>query len=54
MIGDTVFDAKCAQSIGARSLAISSGACTAKELSELNPTWLVPNMNKVQVRMIME
>jgi phosphoglycolate phosphatase len=54
VIGDTVFDVKCAQSIGARSLAISSGACTAEELSELNPTWLVPNMNKVQVRMIME
>lgn len=53
IIGDTVFDVACAQSIGARSLAVCSGSCSSEELSKHNPTWLAPNLNKIQVRTIL-
>ena len=53
IVGDTVFDIACAQSIGARSLAVCSGAYSNEELSACNPTWLVPNLNKIQVRTIL-
>lgn len=54
IVGDTVFDVTCAQSIGARSLAVCSGSCTAEELSSHNPTWVAPNLNKIQVRTILD
>ena len=53
IVGDTVFDIACAQSIGARSLAVCSGAYSNEELSACKPTWLVPNLNKIQVRTIL-
>ncbi len=44
VIGDTPHDVRCARAIGARAVAVSSGFCSAEELSAAEPDVLVESL----------
>ena len=47
VIGDTPFDIACARAIGARALAVATGAYSIEELSPHSPDWLAEDLSKV-------
>jgi phosphoglycolate phosphatase len=47
VIGDTPHDIRCARAIGARVLAVASGGATTKELSAMQPDWLVDDLRQI-------
>lgn len=48
VIGDTPLDVACARSIGARSLAVASGAHTLEQLTAHNPTWAAASLQEIE------
>jgi len=50
VIGDTPHDITCAKSIGARSLAVATGAHSVGELRGLQPTWVVAELGEARAR----
>lgn len=48
VIGDTPADVKCAQAINARCLAVATGGSTVEELKQHQPTWAVPDLQRVR------
>lgn len=53
VIGDTPLDIACAQSIGAKVLAVGTGEYGAAELSRLGPTWAVDHVGQLEVREVL-
>ena len=49
VIGDTPRDVQCARFIGARMLAVSSGASSREELESHKPDWVVEDLQNVSV-----
>jgi phosphoglycolate phosphatase len=49
VIGDTPLDIACAKSIKAKTLAVASGGHSLDELREHEPTWAVPDLQKVNI-----
>lgn len=47
VIGDTPFDIRCAQTIGARSLACCTGGCSEEELRDAGATWVLDDLADV-------
>lgn len=43
VLGDTPWDVRCAQAIGARSIAVATGIFTVEQLAADNPDLVVPN-----------
>ena len=48
VIGDTVHDVVCAQSIGAYAVAVATGGATAEELAEAKPDLLLEDLTKTK------
>lgn len=53
VIGDTPLDVSCAQSIGAKVLAVGTGEYSREELAKLNPTWAVDHVGQIEVRTVL-
>lgn len=53
VIGDTPLDIACAQSIGAKVLAVGTGEYSSAELAKLNPTWSVAHVGQVDVHTVL-
>jgi phosphoglycolate phosphatase len=53
VIGDTPLDIACAQSIGARVLAVGTGNYTSAELNRHAPTWSVDHIGLITVREVL-
>lgn len=49
VIGDTPMDVRCAEAIGAKSLAVCTGGATRGELERCRPTLLVNDLTEVTV-----
>jgi phosphoglycolate phosphatase len=49
VIGDTPLDISCAQSIGAKVLAVGTGEYSRAELAKSNPTWSVDHVGQLEV-----
>ena len=49
IIGDTPADIHCAQSIGARVLAVATGSYTEAQLAEHHPTFLAPDLTNLSL-----
>ena len=47
VIGDTPLDVRCAQHIGAKTLAVATGGAKWEELKPAHPDWLVEDLTKV-------
>ena len=47
VIGDTPLDISCAQSIGARVLAVGTGEYKKDQLMEYKPTWSVEDVRQI-------
>ena len=47
VVGDTPLDVQCAKAIGAKSLAVATGAATLQTLRDSGPTWAVTNLNEI-------
>jgi phosphoglycolate phosphatase len=47
VIGDTHLDIRCARAIGAKVLAVATGAYTVPELKLHNPDWAVENLSGI-------
>ncbi len=52
VIGDTPLDIDCAAAIGARTLAVATGASSLDELRSHRPTWAVKDLEQVGVEQI--
>ena len=52
VVGDTPRDIECAQSIGARVLAVATGGFALDQLTSHRPTWAVENLARVKVEEI--
>jgi phosphoglycolate phosphatase len=50
VIGDTPLDINCAQSIGARVLAVATGIYKLDDLRQHNPTWAVESLERISPR----
>src|SRR5437016_6073372 len=46
VIGDTPLDVRCAQHIGAKTLAVATGGAKLEELKLAHPDWLVEDLTK--------
>jgi phosphoglycolate phosphatase-like HAD superfamily hydrolase len=53
VIGDTPLDIACAQSIGAKVLAVGTGEYSAAELEKTGPTWAVDHVGQLDVRVLL-
>jgi phosphoglycolate phosphatase len=53
VIGDTPLDVKCAQSIGAKCLAVATGIHSRGQLAESRPTWAVDHLEEISVREVL-
>ncbi len=47
VVGDTPLDVACAKAIGARSLAVATGASSVSDLLVHTPTWAVEHLGKI-------
>jgi len=47
VIGDTPLDIRCARAIGAKVLAVATGASTVEELKRHEPDWAVANLSEM-------
>lgn len=52
VIGDTPFDIRCAEFIGAKILAVATGGSKYNELKPLAPNWLVHDLTQISAREI--
>jgi phosphoglycolate phosphatase-like HAD superfamily hydrolase len=52
VVGDTPFDVRCAEFIGAKILAVATGGSKYHELKPLAPNWLVHDLTHVTAREI--
>jgi phosphoglycolate phosphatase-like HAD superfamily hydrolase len=52
VVGDTPFDIRCAEFIGARILAVATGGSKYHELQPLAPNWLVKDLTHIAAREI--
>jgi phosphoglycolate phosphatase len=50
VIGDTVHDVECGNSIGAKVLAVATGGAKLAELRQHTPTWAVQDLREVSAR----
>ncbi len=50
VIGDTPIDIRCARSIGAKMLGVTTGGATDDELKAHGPDWLVQNLTQVTAK----
>ena len=50
VIGDTERDIQCAQAIGARVLAVATGAYTVSELESFEPDWVTEDLTQINPR----
>lgn len=48
LIGDTPHDLRCAQAIGARSIAVATGGYSLSELAGYRPTLLLPDLKQFE------
>ncbi len=48
IIGDTPHDVACGNAIGARTIAVATGAFTVEQLAALNPTRVFPDLSDTQ------
>ena len=46
VIGDTPLDVKCAQAIGAKTLAVATGSYTLEQLKASQPTWVMEDLRE--------
>jgi phosphoglycolate phosphatase-like HAD superfamily hydrolase len=53
VIGDTPLDILCAQSIGAKVLAVGTGEFGRAELAKTNPTWAVDHVGQIEMRTLL-
>lgn len=53
VIGDTPLDIACAQSIGAKVLAVGTGEFGRAELAKTNPTWAVDHVGQIEMRTLL-
>jgi phosphoglycolate phosphatase len=47
VIGDTPLDIRCARAIGAKVLAVATGAYSVGQLQEHNPDWAVEDLSRI-------
>ncbi|HEY3761245.1 MAG TPA: HAD hydrolase-like protein [Verrucomicrobiae bacterium] len=52
VVGDTPFDVRCAEFIGAKILAVATGGAKHHELKPLAPNWLVRDLTEISAREI--
>ena len=52
VVGDTAFDVRCAEFIGAKILAVATGGAKYHELKPLAPNWLVHDLTRISAREI--
>jgi phosphoglycolate phosphatase-like HAD superfamily hydrolase len=52
VVGDTPFDVRCAEFIGAKILAVATGGSKYQELKPLAPNWLAHDLTRIDVREI--
>jgi phosphoglycolate phosphatase len=50
VVGDTPFDIRCAEFIGAKILAVATGGAKHHELKPLAPNWLVRDLTQISAR----
>ena len=50
VIGDTERDIQCARAIGARVLAVATGANTVSELESFGPDWVTEDLAQINPR----
>ena len=50
VIGDTPFDIRCAQAIGARALAVATGGARLADLRDHQPDWAIPDLRAITAR----
>ncbi len=50
VVGDTPFDIRCGQFIGAKILAVATGGASHDELKRHSPDWLVEDLTQISVR----
>ena len=50
VIGDTERDIQCARAIGARVLAVATGAYTVSELESFGPDWVTEDLTQINTR----
>jgi len=50
IIGDTPLDIACAEEIGAKMLAVATGAYYLPELQGHSPTWAVEDLRKINAK----
>lgn len=53
VIGDTPLDVACAQSIGAKVLAVGTGEYGPADLAKSNPTWAVDHVGQIELRTLL-
>ncbi len=53
VIGDTPHDIRCARAIGAKTLAVLTGAGSRGQLGANKPDWLVEDLGRVEVRKLL-
>lgn len=53
VIGDTPLDIACAQSIGAKAVAVGTGNFTKHELGQHRPAWAVDHIGQLPVREVL-
>jgi phosphoglycolate phosphatase-like HAD superfamily hydrolase len=54
VVGDTPFDVRCGQFIGAKTLAVATGGAKLEELKKSKPDWAVADLTRVTAREICE
>jgi phosphoglycolate phosphatase-like HAD superfamily hydrolase len=53
VLGDTPLDISCAQSIGAKVLAVATGEFNRAKLLESNPTWAVDDVRQIEAETLL-
>lgn len=46
LVGDTVYDVRCGQAIGAKTVGVCTGGNTRKELEDAGATWVIDDLTR--------
>jgi phosphoglycolate phosphatase-like HAD superfamily hydrolase len=52
VVGDTPYDIRCGQAIGARVLAVATGGATLEDLKSCQPDWAVEDLTRVSAEQV--
>jgi phosphoglycolate phosphatase-like HAD superfamily hydrolase len=48
VVGDTPLDIRCGRAIGAKVLAVATGACSLQDLKSCEPDWAVADLSRIE------